>query len=307
VSLETELNIVENELYSYYITKDNSISLKFDQRRQSYRELEFIAYSAKMSAFRIYISDKNNPSSSNSMTIIPTWIGGYYASVTKHSPHFCFNCTYYILLESENDLAEVFFTIKYEDSVSKVNPHEPIFSALKPFRRHCYSINVEEKYADDELIIQTMLFSGSTKLLINPWEMPKNHTSFKFSKDINSEDVTIIQEKDSLNGKNNTGLIYICLRSYDYTSYMLKIYFSSQTENLQKFNFLYTGVSVNGYLPKETVTRYRATEFTKDADIFFKLKVYSGNPKFYGYVCNEAKLCFFSKEVISNLSKHLKN
>ncbi len=304
--LDNELYIVENELYSFYITKDNSISLKFDQKRETYKELEFIAYSPKMSSFRMFVSNQNEPSSSDRLTIVPSWIGGYYSSVTNNSIYYCTNCTYHILLESENDIAEVFFIIKYEDSVSKINPQEPIFSTLKPFRKHCYYIDVDENNKDEEIIVQTTLFSGSANLLINPWSLPKNSTTSKISKQINSEDISVIKAEDrNING-NYTGKVYFCLKSYDYTSYLLKIFFSSQTQNLQKFNFLFSGVTVNGYLPKETITRHRVTEFSSGADIFFNMKVYSGNPEFYGYVCENSRKCFFTKdslELISNIIK----
>lgn len=257
-----------------------------------------------MSAFRIYISKDSTPSSSNSMTIIPSWVGGYYSSVTKNSAFYCSNCTFNILIEAENDLAEVFLSVKYEDAVSRVNAHEPIFSTLKPFRRHCYFIEVEDRFKDEEIIVQTMLFSGSARLLINPWISPLNITKFQSSKEINTEDVTVIRPFDRNNGTiSKTGPVYVCLKSYDYTSYLLKIFFASQTENLQKFNFLFSGVSVNSYLPAESITRHRVTEFTLDSDIFFKMQVYSGNPQFYGYVCEDARKCFFTKETLNLLGK----
>ena len=255
-----------------------------------------------MSAFRMYISKDSSPSSSNSMIIIPSWVGGYFASVTKNTAFYCNNCTFYILIEAENDLAEVFLNVKYEDAVTRVNSQEPIFSTLKPFRRHCYFIEVEDKYKAEEIIVQTMLFSGSASLLINPWVHPQNITKFESSKEINTEDVTIIRATDRNNGTSlNSGPVYICLKSYDYTSYIMKIFFASQTENLQKFNFLFSGVSVNGYLPAEAITRHRVTEFTLDADVFFKMQVYSGNPQFYGYVCEDVRKCFFNKTSLNLL------
>jgi hypothetical protein len=238
------------------------------------------------------------------MTIVPSWVGGYYASVTKNSIHFCMNCTYNILIEAENDLAEVFLTIKYEDTIANINSQEFTFSTLKPFQRHCYSIDVNEKYKNEDIIIQTTLFSGSANLLINPWDFPKDLTHFKINKDFGTEDVSILTPSERNNQTHSTGRVYVCLKSYDYTSYLLKVFFSSQTENLQKFNFLFSGVTLNGYLPAGAVTRHRATEFTIDSDIFFKMKVYSGNPQFYGYVCEEARKCFFTKDAIELLSKY---
>ncbi len=74
----------------------------------------------------------------------------------------------------------------------------------------------------------------------------------------------------------------------------MKIYFSNEIEKHQKFNFLFTGISLNGYLPANTITKHRAVEFTKNADIYFDVQVNSGNLKLYGYVCEEAKKCVFN-------------
>jgi len=90
--------------------------------------------------------------------------------------------------------------------------------------------------------------------------------------------------------------MYICLRSFDYTSYLFKVYYANQIEKNQKFNFLFNGVTMNGYLPSNSVIKYRAIEFTKDADIFFDLQVFSGNLKIYGYVCEESKKCVFNNQ-----------
>lgn len=255
-----------------------------------------------MSGFRMYISKKENPSASNSILVIPSWVGGYYASVTENSAHYCTNCTYYILIEADNDFAEVFFTAKYEGSYSPITPQDPVFSTLKPFKKHCYTIDVEEKYKEEEIIIQTVLFSGSAYLLVKPWNKPQNQTDYTITKEINSEDVSILTPAKRNIDNKNTGPVYICLRTYDYTSYMLKVFFASQTENLQKFNFLFSGVTINSYLPKGAVTRHRITDFSVDSDIFFNMKITSGNPKFYGYVCEEARKCFFTKENLEILS-----
>jgi hypothetical protein len=102
-----------------------------------------------------------------------------------------------------------------------------------------------------------------------------------------------------------TGILYVCLRSFDYTSYLLKIYFANQIEKHQKFNFLFTGVSLNGYLPPNTITKYRAVEFTKNAEIYFNVQVNSGNVKLYGYVCEEAKKCKFNYQNFESKSKKI--
>lgn len=305
-----EYLIKSDRLYKFRLTRQSSISLKFHQGRANFKELEFIGFSPKMSAFRMYVSNQETATSENSLLVIPSWIGGYFTSVRKDSRYYCVNCNFTILLEPEYEHAEVFFIIRYENSVSQIKPHFPIFSTLKPFKTHCYKMNIPEKYKNDELIIQTELFSGSANLLYNPWSLPdrKNLKNFKLNKPINGEDVTIVNSTlrgtDSSNGKI-TGSNYICLKSYDYTSYLMKVYFSSQVQNLQKFNFLFSGVSLSGYLPADKVTKYRITEFTPNSDIFIKMKTISGKPKVYGYVCENARRFFLNKKKLKDLGKIL--
>jgi len=83
----------------------------------------------------------------------------------------------------------------------------------------------------------------------------------------------------------------------------MKIFFANQIEKFQKFNFLFTGVTLNGYLPANALSKYRALEFTKDSDIFFDLQIKSGNLNLYGYVCEEVKKCIFNHENFDSKSK----
>jgi len=213
---ETEFKIKENEIYSFSLKEGRSRILKFNQMKSDAKEIEFISYSHKINPFKMFVSTQRNPSSQNTLPIIPSWIGGYYASVNKNSFNFCSNCTYYILLESEKGTADIFFMIKYENSVNKVNLQEPIFSTLKPVSMHCYSIEITDQFKNETLIIQTMLFSGSASLFINPWKNPRegNNTGirsslfydFKFKNDIFSENLKLITPEERK--ENNTGNIF---------------------------------------------------------------------------------------------------
>lgn len=148
----------------------------------------------------MYVSKESNPSSTNTFTIIPSWIGGYYASTIKNNYNFCKNCTYNILLEAEKNSAEINFMVKYENSVNKIKSHQQIFSTVKPFGSHCYSIDVTESNKNETLIVQTMLFSGSSTLLVNPWTNPMvTGERFKIVEDIASEGIKLITAKDRKN------------------------------------------------------------------------------------------------------------
>jgi hypothetical protein len=308
--------LVRNDiLYNFPLRKNGTVSMKFIQDGRDYKELEFISFSPKLSPYRIFVSREETANSMNTMQIIPSWIGGYFTSVIKNSTNYCTNCNFTIFIEPEFEDAHIFFTIRYENSVSQIFPHNPIISTLKPFRKHCYFIDIPERFKNEDIIIQTELFSGSVEMLYNPWELPKDQNDFLIKKQIYNEDVTIInstiRNSTSLSKTyNGTGSNFICLKSYDYTSYLLKVYFVSQTQYLQKFNFLFSGVYINGYLPLETVTKYRATEFTSTSDIFFKLKVISGNPIMYGFICENIRNrnCHYINKIrLDQISKIKKN
>lgn len=257
----------------------------------------------------MYISRKENANSQNTMDIIPSWIGGYFSSVKKNSKNYCINCNFTILLETEFEHADIFFIIRYENSVTEMFSHAPVISTLNPFGKHCYKINVPKKFQAEDLIIQTELFSGGANMLYNPWSLPKKEKDFLINKEIMGEDVTIVNstQRNSTIIKAVEGDNFICIKSFDYTSYLLKVFFAPQVQFLQRFNFLFSGTSISGYLPPNTITKYRATEFSYESDMFYKMKVISGNPRIYGYICKEIRKCFFDKQRLQEISKDLFN
>lgn len=209
-TLEPEFKIAENEVYTFNIKPEKQVILKFNQNNAAAKEIEFISYSPKMSSFKMFVSNSANPGSQNTLPVIPSWIGGYYSSVNKNSFNFCSNCTYYVMLEADKGAAEIFFMVKYEDSVNKLKSSEPVFSTLKPANMHCYSIEVTEEFKNETLIIQTMLFSGSASLLVNPWKNPRGSNDVsvragfffnaKFESDVLSESLKLITPEDRKEG-----------------------------------------------------------------------------------------------------------
>ena len=96
--------------------------------------------------------------------------------------------------------------------------------------------------------------------------------------------------------------LYFCLKSYDYTSYLIKVYFANQIEKYQKFNFILAGMNLNGYLPPKNVIKYRTIEFSEDADINFNVHVNSGSMELYGLVCEDFTKCLIKGDNIQNFS-----
>ena len=170
--LEKEVIIEAGETQVFSLKEGKSQIIKFEHNEKSKKEIQFISYSNKLSSFKMFVSKDEDPSSQNSLLVVPSWIGGYYASLTNKSIDWCENCTFYILLEAETGVSDISFMVKYEDTINKIKHIEPIFSTIKPFQKHCYSIEIEEKSKNENLIIETILFSGSATLGMNPWTNP---------------------------------------------------------------------------------------------------------------------------------------
>lgn len=96
------------------------------------------------------------------------------------------------------------------------------------------------------------------------------------------------------------------MKSFDYTSFILKAYYASQTEKFQKNNFLNNGILLNGYLISGSLTKYRIIEFSRNADIFIQVKVSTGKIKLYGQLCEDVKKCVVDKNNFETLSIFIK-
>ena len=102
-----------------------------------------------------------------------------------------------------------------------------------------------------------------------------------------------------------TGTFYLCLKSYDYTSYFLKVYFANQIERYQKYNFILAGMNLNGYLPAKKVIKYKTVEFTENADIKYEMHVNSGIMELYGIVCEKLSECLIKGDNIGDYGKKI--
>jgi hypothetical protein len=79
----------------------------------------------------------------------------------------------------------------------------------------------------------------------------------------------------------------------------MKIYFANQIEKYQKFNFILAGINLNGYLPSKKVIKYKAIEFSDNADIKFEMHVNSGSMELYGIVCENSSECLIKGDNIN--------
>jgi len=298
-------------MYAAYLIKEDSLSFKF-KSKDNFEEMEIVAYSPQMGTFRIFAQANERPSTQNSIKQIPSWIGGYSLNVLKGNTNYCTNCYYYILLESELSDVEVIFFVKYEDTVTTVRSFEPVFSTVKKNKNHCYQYYITDNYIKENVIIQTVMFTGTATLKFKMNDYPKMEgidTLDSSNHQILTEKIIKItpEARKATNPSNlsETGNLFVCLRGDDDASFILKILYESEIEIYQKFNLLSRGREINGYLPAGKATRYRILEFDPESDITVSMTVKSGDPKLYGYICNNIQECFFDsyrvrKELIDN-------
>lgn len=299
--LENEFQIFEGAMYQAYIEKEASIAFKI-QSRPDFDEMEIVAFAQGLGNFRMYVGKNEMPSNQKTILAIPSWIGGYTANIVKGSQDYCTSCFYYIVLEAPIESAHIFFFVKYDETVTTVRSTEPVFSTLRPYKTHCYKTYVDDSNKKENLIIQTTLFSGSVTLKTRPWKSPSDNQN---TSDINeyiihSEKVIKISPQDrKLNTNTETGDFYFCLSTYEFASYLVKAYFESEVEDTQRFNLLVRGKEIDGYLPKGKALRYRILEFENKSNLTVSMTVKSGDPKLYGYICENIRQCHFTREKVA--------
>jgi len=308
--LEEEFEIQDGIMYKAFIAKEDALSFRL-KTKPDYEEIEIVAFSPTMGAFKIFVRPQKRPSSQNTIQAIPSWVGAYSVNVVKGSKDYCSDCFYYIVLTAEQKPVEVFFYAKYETTITTLRSDEPVFSAIKPFQTHCYQYDIDTEDRKENVIVQTVMFSGKADLKIQMNAKPDMTTlvqSDPFFHEIYSEKFIKLTPEDRLasntKSKIETGPLIVCLTASEKASYILKMVYESQVEDMQKYNYLIRGREINGYLPKDQATRYRIFDFDSNSDLTVSMNVKKGDPKLYGYICESMNDCFFDK---AEIAKQLNN
>ena len=90
--------------YSITLTRKSSISYAlFVPKNENKEELNVVVNNPSLKNFRIFMA-RQSPSSQNTFPVIPSWIGGYVISISKHNPGYCTNCRYHILFQTEKKI-----------------------------------------------------------------------------------------------------------------------------------------------------------------------------------------------------------
>ncbi len=299
--------------YTFTLTKKSSISYAlYVPENKNKEELNVVSNNPSLRNFRIFMA-KESPSSQNTFQIIPSWTGGYVISVSKYNKDYCTDCTYHILFQTEEDQIDVQFTAYFQSTLTQINSGNPVNDAVKAGSKRCYyfdTSNIDNLY-NSKIVINANLFSGSIILNINGWKhseeekynkLKDNPYSYNIENDKNillkKEDFEKF-DKDEYDRDNNEGKkLYFCTIGQQMSSYLLNIYFLSDAQSLQRFNFISPGSELTGYLQGGQLTRYRILDFNlnKNSIITLSFTSIEGKVEFFSTFCSNK--CKFDDELL---------
>ena len=302
--LSKEAQAEIGKYYTLTLTKKSSVSYAlYVPENSNKEELNFVTHNPSLKNFRVFMA-KEMPSSQNTFQIIPSWTGGYVISVSKYNKDYCTDCTYHILFQTEEDSVDIYFTAYFQSTLTRITSGSPIDDAVKAGSKRCYYFdtrNTDNLYKS-KLVISTNLYSGSLILNINGWkpileEKLSKIKDEKYSYHIDNDKVILLQkedfdqfDKDIYDNQNGDGkILYLCAFGQQMTSYTINIYFLSEAQALQRFNFISPGSEKTGYLQGGQMTRYKILDFNlnKNSIITLSFTTLEGNVEYFSTFCKE--------------------
>ena len=298
--------------YSISLTRKSSISYSlYVPENEKKEELNVVANNPSLKNFRIFMA-KESPSSQNTFQIIPSWTGGYVISITKYNKNYCTDCTYHILFQTEEEKIDIQFTAYFQSTLTKITSGSPINDAVKTGSKRCYyfdTSNTDNLYKS-KLVINTNLFSGSLMLNVSGWKPNLEDKIFRkedlpYNYHVENDKTILLQREDfekfdkEFYGEENEGKkLYLCAYGQQMTSYIINIYFLSEAQSLQRFNFISPGSELTGFLQGGQLTRYRILDFNlnKNSIVTLSFTTLEGKVEFFSTHCKEK--CKFDDELL---------
>ena len=312
---EIEFNL--GSVNSIKLSKHDSISYFLKLNNQEYEQLKVVSYSPEQKHFHILMTRDNiAPTTQNSIEAIPSWMGGYMININNKSYNYCKNCTFHILFQTEEESATIKFYAFFQNTFTQINSGEPIMDSMEKKSKRCYFYDMN-KYMDytskdDKLIIQMSLFGGEAYLHFSGWNkiIYSNYYEIKklenYGFQIISEKSVMIKNKDidefnkeydaQIEGMKNR--LHFCVYGIQEGSYILSVNYLNEISSLQRYNYIFPGHEVMGFLPENEITSYKIIDnnVNKNSNITISLKNIQGQAKLYGYFCDSKKdlFCSFS-------------
>ena len=305
------------ELGKYYtltLTRKSSISYAlYIPQNEKKEELNVITNNPTLKNFRVFMA-KNSPSSQNTFQVIPSWTGGYVISISRYNKDYCTDCTYHLLFQTEEEKVNIQFTAYFQSTLTKITSGNPINDAVKAGSKRCYyfdTSNTDNLY-NSKLIINTNLYSGSLLLYISGWKENLDEKIYKskdhpYSFQVDNDKMILLQKEDfenfDRNGYDNSEngegkKLYFCAYGQQMTSYLVNIYFLSEAQALQRFNFISPGSELTGYLQGGQVTKYNILDFNlnKNSIITLSFTSLEGKVEYFSSFCKGK--CYYDDETL---------
>ena len=292
---------LKTDNYNTFTIEKKSV-MKFDfKTKNNFNKLTVNVISTKSQYFRAYLA-LENPSKENTIKSKPVLSNGYAFTISKTDSYYKTDTNYELLIDNAGKKAEINIWLKYDDGESiKVKSASQIFDVLEKGEKNCYYFTIDSYGENKDLIFSSMLFNGQAFLQFGGWT-PVIDSQLDIANDnenryqlyrhraINLKAGQRSQKFGNFNkGKEND--LHFCIYANEETSLSLRIYYIDQANDIQNLNIVYPGISIEDYLPKNTLTKYRLEDFNIQKDIFIYLNIIQGKLKLYLiYEIGEIKL-----------------
>ena len=313
-SKEKELR--SEKLYSIFLKKHSFLNYFIKIPNKAYNEFNIIATSPQLKEFKIF-AHKDNPSSQHTFPIKPSWIGGYLISIDNMSSDYCENCEYHIILQSgEDDNVVVNLLFTFQNGISQIKRGVNVYGTAKANQTRCYKfkINSAMRRKDEQLIIESTLYSGLGTLHILGWNPPRDNETFdsfqngNYSFPVSGSKTILLNKTDYLYfdkhyisdqnqttpSNNNSLYFYYCFYSKFKSSFTTSVKNFQDISRFQAQNYLIPGKEVTGFLMKNSITSYRILDIKETSTIKVVHEKIEGHSQIFGYYCSKAEGCVFN-------------
>ena len=324
ITKEIKLNL--GQINSIKLSKHNSIHYYLKIKNVDYTQLKVIAYSPEKKHFHLLMNTKKSIlSTQNTIKAIPFYFGGYMINIDKKSYYYCTNCTYHLLLQTEEESAKIKFYAFFQDTFTRIDSGQTLIDGLERNLKRCYYYDIKnniflKNMTKEKIIIQITLFGGEAFLHISGFnkiiydDINDINKLKDFGYNIYSEKSILLTQKDLKKfedeyDNNKEGekynKIFFCIYGLEKGSYIINVRNLNSISYTQKYNYIFPGQEINGYLTEnEVITSYQIIDnnVNKNSNITISLKNIEGKTKLYGYFCDLEKdlVCNFGTYKLKN-------
>jgi len=238
ISLKSEIDLEEGDPNSDKMEAHESRLYKFTVPPSS--KIRSISVSLNIAAENVtsvhmYVApvyDQNSmPSSTNSIRVLPTWLGLQARMYDGEGPWFCTNCTYKVLITTNSYME---YTLTYTTNAQFVKlkqDQEEVFDLVRAGERNCYRFRVKEASADLEVGITP--FSGDPDIYISPGILPEKLEDFPYNSKGSATEALIITSKERKKHAE-TKNYFVCIAGEATSAYHMAIS-AQESEDIREY------------------------------------------------------------------------